>query len=127
MKLKFEELLKQISDFLAKEAKTETVIGKEFQLGQFSCVPVIKVGMGFGSGGGEGEDPKKGRGEGAGAGAGSSVDPVAFLVTKGDEISVLPVGQSKGLSKMFEQVPGLMEKYFESRKKEEDKEGTSEA
>jgi uncharacterized spore protein YtfJ len=68
MEMRFEELMKQITDFILSEAKTETVIGEVFKLGEFSCVPVIKVGMGFGSGGGEGTDPKVGKGVGAGAG-----------------------------------------------------------
>ena len=53
MELHFEELLEKITDFIKTEAKTETVVGQQFDLGEFKCVPVIKVGMGFGSGGGE--------------------------------------------------------------------------
>lgn len=127
MELHFEELLKQVSDFLKSEANTETVIGKEFKLGEFSCVPVIRVGMGFGSGGGEGQDAKQGKGQGAGAGAGIGIEPIAFLVTKDDEISVMHVSQSKGLGKLFEKAPDLIEKYFESQKKEAEKEKASEA
>ena len=74
MDLHFEELLSQITDFIKTEAKTETVVGEQFELGQFKCVPVIKVGMGFGSGGGEGVETKtkvlKGQGAGGGAGVG---------------------------------------------------------
>ncbi len=70
MELHFEELLGKITDFIKSEAQTKTIIGEQFQLGEFSCVPVIKVGMGFGSGGGEGRDPKKGEGHGGGVGRG---------------------------------------------------------
>lgn len=59
MELHFEELLGKVTDFIKSEAKTETVVGEQFELGEFKCVPVIKVGMGFGSGGGEGAEPKK--------------------------------------------------------------------
>jgi len=62
MELHFEELLGQITDFIKSEAKTETVVGDQFDLGAFKCVPVIKVGMGFGSGGGEGTEGKGRRG-----------------------------------------------------------------
>ncbi len=58
MELHFEEFLGKITDFIKTEAKTETVVGEQFQLGEFKCVPVIKVGMGFGSGGGEGTEAK---------------------------------------------------------------------
>ncbi|MGB5204796.1 MAG: hypothetical protein WBN63_11455 [Eudoraea sp.] len=47
MELHFEEFLGKITDFIKTEAKTETVVGEQFQLGEFKCVPVIKVGMGF--------------------------------------------------------------------------------
>jgi hypothetical protein len=45
MPFNFEETVKQLTDFMKTEAKTETVIGQTFQLGEFSCVPVIKFGM----------------------------------------------------------------------------------
>ena len=84
MDLHFEELLGQITDFIKTEAKTETVVGEQFELGQFKCVPVIKVGMGFGSGGGEGVETKTKvlKGQGAGGGAGVGIEPIGFLVTK---------------------------------------------
>ena len=59
MKMHLDELIPQITEFLKNEANTETVIGKQFQLGEFSCVPVIRVGMGFGSGLGEGDAQNK--------------------------------------------------------------------
>ena len=121
MELHFEELLNQITDFIKSEAKTSTVIGDPFQLGEHTCVPVIKVGMGFGSGGGEGEDPKKGKGQGGGAGAGVSIEPIGFLVTKGDEISFIDAGKKKGLAAMMEKMPEVLEK-FADRKKEKEKE-----
>ena len=79
MDLHFEELLKQITDFMKTEANTDTVIGKQFDLGEFKCVPVIKVGMGFGSGGGENHEKKDRSAEGLGAGAGVGIEPIGFL------------------------------------------------
>ena len=40
MELHFEELLGKITDFIKSEAKTETVVGDQFELGVFKCVPV---------------------------------------------------------------------------------------
>ncbi|WP_296381567.1 spore germination protein GerW family protein [Winogradskyella sp.] len=110
MELHLEELLGKITDFMKAEASTETVVGKEFQLGEFKCVPVIKVGMGFGSGGGEGTETKGKKGEGMGAGAGMGIEPIGFLATKGDEISFIEAGKAHGLSAAFEKVPDLIEK-----------------
>ena len=117
--MRFEEMLTQVTDFLKTEAKTETVIGQQFQLGEFTCVPVIRLGMGLGSGGGEGEAPdKQGQGEGGGAGAGLGIEPIGFLVTRGGEISFVSSRTSTGLSKAFERAPELIEKFLEQTKKE---------
>ncbi len=118
MELHFEELLQKITEFIKTEAKTETIIGEQFQLGEFSCVPVIKVGMGFGSGGGEGVEGKIRKGEGMGAGAGLGIEPIGFLVTKDDEISFLEAGKTHGLAAAFEKVPDLIAKLAENRRKE---------
>ncbi len=115
MKTNFDDVLGKVTDFLKGEAKTETVIGKEFKLGEFTCVPVIRVGLGFGYGGGEGNDPKAGHGEGGGAGAGIGVQPIGFLVTRGEEISFIQAQYSKGLSAAFEKVPELIEKFMEKQ------------
>ncbi len=123
MAINLEETVKQLTDFLKTEAKTETVIGQSFQLGEFSCVPVIKFGMGLGYGGGEGhgDAPNKGKGEGAGSGAGGGmgVVPIGFLVTRGDQISFISTHTNKGLGAAFEKVPDLLEKFMEKRKQKE--------
>jgi uncharacterized spore protein YtfJ len=120
MELHFEELLTQITDFMKSEAKTETVVGEQFKLGEFLCVPVIKVGMGFGSGGGEGVEAKTKKGQGMGAGAGVGIEPIGFLITKGDEISFLEAGKAHGLAAAFEKVPELIEKFVETKQKDEE-------
>ncbi|NNK17855.1 MAG: sporulation protein [Maribacter sp.] len=117
MELHFEELLGKITDFIKSEAKTETVVGEQFKLGEFTCVPVIKVGLGFGSGGAEGVEAKKGKGQGMGAGAGMGVEPIGFLITRGDEISFIEAVKSHGLAAAFEKVPELLETFAENRRK----------
>ena len=119
MDLHFDELLGKITDFIKSEAKTDTVVGDQFDLGEFKCVPVIKVGMGFGSGGGEGTEAKGRKGEGMGAGAGVGIEPIGFLVTRGEEISFLAAGKTKGLAAAFEKVPDLIETIAKNRQREE--------
>lgn len=110
MDVNFESLLQRLTEFIQKEAKTETVVGEAFQLGDFTCVPVIRLALGFGSGGGTGDAPKSGKGEGGGAGAGIGIDPIGFLVTKNDQISFINTHQSSGLAAAFEKVPDLLMK-----------------
>jgi len=122
MSFNFEETVKQLTDFMKSEAKTETVVGQSFQLGEFTCVPVIKFGMGLGYGGGEGHGDAagkgKGEGTGAGAGGGIGVEPIGFLTTRGDQISFIPTRTNKGLSAVFEKVPDLFERMMDKKKEQ---------
>jgi len=120
MELHFEELLSKITEFIKTKANTETVVGAQFDLGEFKCVPVIKIGMGFGSGVGEGSQPKTGKGEGMGAGAAMGIQPIGFLVNKGDQITFLEAGKTRGLAAAFEKVPDLIEKLASKKLEAED-------
>lgn len=122
MNTNLNEMLEKITEFLKSEAKTETVIGQQFALGEFTCVPVMSVGLGFGGGGGEGKGGAKNVGEGEGTGAagggGMGIMPVGFLVNRGSEIQFIPTRTSKGLSAAFEKLPDVLEKFLEKDKKE---------
>lgn len=115
MEMNFETLLERLTDFIQKEARTETIIGDPFSLGEFTCVPVVRVGVGFGSGGGEGDSAKTGKGHGGGIGAGIGIDPIGFLVTRGNEISFIGTHQGGGLSGLFEKVPELLHQMMKKR------------
>ena len=119
MDINLEALLDNVSGHVKSLARTETILGEEFSIGEFTCRPVIKVGTGFGSGTGSGDDPKtKKSGTGGGAGAGIGVVPVGFLVAKGDEISFIPSDKKSGLSALFDKVPDLVEKMAEMKNKD---------
>lgn len=117
------DVLGKITEFLKSEAKTETIIGQQFKLGDFTCVPVISVGLGFGGGGGEGKGNAKQAGEGEGTGSagagGMGLAPIGFLATKGSEIQFISVQSNKGLSSVFEKLPSVLEKFFDKTKKAE--------
>jgi uncharacterized spore protein YtfJ len=117
------DLLVKMTDFLKSEAKTETIIGQPFTLGEFSCVPVMSLGLGFGGGGGEGKgngkNPGNGEGFGSGGGAGIGMGPVGFLVTRGNEIQFIPTRSSRGLSGAFEKLPDLIDKFMDKYPKKE--------
>lgn len=118
MKMNVEEMIPQVTEFLKTEANTHTVIGDPFTLGEFNCIPVIRLGMGFGSGVGEGADPKQGHGEGGGVGGGMGIEPIGFLVSRGDEINFLSTKTNRGLAAAFEKVPDLIEKFLKQREQE---------
>ncbi len=118
MKTQFDELLGKITGFLQDEADAKTVVGEPFMLGEFSCIPVIRLGMGFGTGSGEGDDHKVGRGEGGAAGGGLGIEPIGFLVSRGDNINFISTKTNSGLAAAFEKVPDLLQKYLETRQLE---------
>lgn len=118
MEIRVDELLDKVSGHVKSIANTDTILGDEFTMGEYTCRPVIKVGTGFGSGTGTGEDPKKkASGGGTGAAAGIGVTPVGFLVAKGDEISFIPSNRTAGLSNLLEKVPDLVEKVVDMKSK----------
>ena len=116
MDLNFEEQLEKITEFIRSEANTKTVVGEQFELGEFTCVPVIRIGLGFGSGGGTGDSPKTGKGGGGGAGAGMGIEPIGFLVTRGDQISFVNSAKASGIAAAFEKVPDLIDKMVNKSK-----------
>jgi len=115
MELNFDQIIEKLTSAIKNEVKTETIIGQQFTLGEFTCVPVIKAGVGFGGGTGSGEDNKNQKGMGGGGGLGMGIAPVGFLVTHGDNISFISTEKSSGLSKVFEQVPDLLTKLMEKK------------
>ena len=111
-----ESLLANVTNFLKSEANSETVVGKPFQLGEYRCVPVIRIGIGFGYGGGEQKaNEKTPDSGGVGGGAGIGIAPIGFLCTHGSEITFVPANNSKGIGAMFEKVPDLIMKYMDSK------------
>jgi uncharacterized spore protein YtfJ len=119
MEFNLDEMLNKVIDQLRSISKTETVIGESFKLGEFDCVPVVKVSMGFGSGGGSGENGKSNLGQAGAAGAGLGIEPLGFLVSRGSEISMISISRSKGLQSVFEKVPDLLEKLVDVKLKKD--------
>ena len=39
------EVLGKMTEFLKSEAMTETIIGQQFKLGEFTSVPVMSIGL----------------------------------------------------------------------------------
>jgi len=119
MEANFESLIEKLSEKVKGFANTQTVVGEEFKLGEYTCKPVIKLGVGFGSGSGEGCKGKSDEGKGSGAGAGIGISPVGFLVAGKDGISFVPASNKKGLDSIFEKVPDLMEKMMDMKDRKE--------
>jgi uncharacterized spore protein YtfJ len=119
----FEALLGQLKNM----AKTETVIGEPFTIGEYHAVPVIKIFLGMGAGMGTGpalgkKSESSGQAPGGGGGGGGiRIEPIGFLVSRGDHVSLLTLGKKGALTSLLDRVPDLMEKgmdKFAEKKKE---------
>ncbi len=115
-----QDLMKTLVDEIATVARTETVIGEAMVLGEHTVIPISRVSIGFGGGSGEGEgtDPGKGSGKGTGGGGGGGVkvEPAAFIVVKGGELSILAAPSKRGtLGDLFEHLPDMVEKLAEAQ------------
>ncbi len=110
------EIIGKLMDALRTVAKTETILGHEIKVGDFTLIPVSKISLGFGAGGGKGTDAKK-EGEGGGGGGGVCVTPVAFVVIKGGEISFHGLRRHGPLGTLVEQIPELVEKFMSQEEK----------
>lgn len=114
------EMLGKITEFLKTEAKTETIIGQQFKLGEFTCVPVMSVGIGFGGGKGETKGSAKNKTEdentGTGGAGGLGMGPVGFLVSREHEIQFISASSPKALNAVVDKLPGLLDKFLEKNK-----------
>ena len=110
--MNLEEMLGKVTDFISSEANTKSVVGEEIQMGEYTCVPVIKVGIGFGSGGGE----KSTVGGGGGAGGAIGMQPIGFLVSGKGEIKFIPASTSTGLEAAINKLPDLIGKYMDLKR-----------
>jgi uncharacterized spore protein YtfJ len=70
---------------------------------------VSRVSVGFGFGG------HQSKGDTSASVAGASVEPVAFLVIKGDDVRVMPISKDSSLvSKVMDIVPDVVNKLKKS-------------
>ncbi len=113
------EIIGKLMEELKTVAKTETILGREIKVGEFTLIPVSRISLGVGAGGGKGTDNKK-EGEGGGGGGGVMVTPIAFIVIKGDDISFHGIKRGGALDAVFEHLPELTEKFL-AKTREADK------
>lgn len=109
MKLEFNAntLLKDLENYIG----TKTVFGEPMIFGSISVVPIIKVSFGLGLGGGTDKDN-----QGNGGGAGARLVPMAVMVIKDDDVSVLPISNSRPgfFATLADSMPEMSNKWAEN-------------
>jgi uncharacterized spore protein YtfJ len=103
--MQLDQIAQSLLEKLRELAQTETVVGQPIQSGDVTLVPVSRVSLGFGMGGQEKQSI-------GGGGGGATIEPVAFLWMKGDDVRILPVHQnSSPLHKVVDLVPELLQTF----------------
>ena len=104
------DLIKTLLEGFKAVAKTETIVGEGIKAGEFIVLPVSKISFGIGAGAGT-EQIKSSGGSGGGGGGGICVEPIAFLVVKEGEISIINLRRMPAMiESFFGKIPDLMEK-----------------
>ena len=106
------EMLTSTMEKMQKIVDVNTIVGAPVDVG--GGVTIVHIGMG---GGGtdfatKGALSSKKDPFGGGMGAGVSIDPVAFLVIRGESVRMLPVAEpaSTTVDRIVEQAPDLLDK-----------------
>ncbi len=105
-----EVLIKTLLDQFSSIAKTETIIGKEFQAGDFTLIPISKVSLGIGAGGGAGGIKAESKAEGGAGGGGIKIEPIAFIAIRGREISFHGIKKGSTIETILEKIPEMVMK-----------------
>ncbi len=104
------DLIKTLLDGFKAVAKTDTIVGEGIKAGEFTILPVSKISLGIGAGAGS-EQIKISAGSGGAGGGGICVEPIAFLVVKDGEVSILNLRRVPAMiESFFGKIPDMVEK-----------------
>ena len=104
-----------------------TIVGQPILAGEVTIIPVSKVSFGFASGGSvfatKNQKPDADNSFGGGSGAGVNINPIAFLVVRGDTVKLLPVAPPPdgAVDRVVDMVPELVDKVTGFIEKQQEK------
>ena len=102
-----------------------TIVGEPVDtVDGIKLIPVSKVSFGFTGGGGGGKKQESDNGFGGGFGAGVKIDPIAFIVVKGESVKMLHVAPPPAttLDRVIGTVPEVVDKITDFIKDKKDNE-----
>lgn len=123
------DMMKQTMEHIRVMADANTIVGEPVVAGDVTLIPISRVSIGFGLGGtdfdSKGEKPagKDKAFGGGGGGAGVNIDPMAFLVIRGDNVRILPVlPPADGVvGRVVDVIPELVDKITDFVEKQQEK------
>ena len=108
-------------------ADADTIIGTPIQAEGVTLIPVSRMSIGVGTGGTEFSTKKQQAGGdnafGGGGAASAKLEPVAFLVVRGDSVKLLPVAPPPAttVDRVIEAVPEVVDKVTGFIEKQQEK------
>lgn len=129
MDTKVKDLVSSAIGKIHELSDADTVIGKAVKVdGGITIIPVSKISYGFAAGGSD--LPSKNENKelfGGGSGAGVTINPLAFIVVKEDDVRLLELGSGNSpANAIVSAVPDLITKIQGMFSKKKDKGGDSE-
>lgn len=120
------DLMSSTMEKIRAMADTNTVVGQPIIAGEVTIIPVSRVSLGVGVGGSDfaskNQKPGADNAFGGGSGAGISMDPIAFLIVRGDNVRLLPVIPPSGpLDRVIDVVPEVVDKITDFVEKQQEK------
>lgn len=120
------DLMNSTMEKIRAMADANTVVGQPIITEEVTIIPVSRVSLGVGVGGSDfaskHQKPGADNAFGGGSGAGISMDPIAFLIVRGDNVRLLPVIPPSGpLDRVIDVVPEVVDKITDFVEKQQEK------
>ena len=121
------DLMNTTMDKIRTLVDSNTIIGEPIHAEGITLIPVSRLSFGFAGGGSDfttkNQKPTGDNSFGGGSGAGARLEPVAFLVIKGDNVRLLPVAPPPGttVDRVIEMVPEVLDKVTAFIEKQQEK------
>ena len=120
------ELMRATMEQVRAAADADTIIGSPIHAEGVTLIPVSRLSFGVAGGGTEFSTKKQPAGEqsfGGGSGASAKLEPVAFLVVRGDSVKLLPVAPppTTTVDRVIETVPEVVDKVTGFIEKQQEK------
>lgn len=121
------DLMKDTLDKVKLMADANTVVGQPIVTDSVTIIPISRLSMGFGVGGSDftskNQKPDSQPSFGGGAATGMNIEPVAFLVVRGDNVRVLPLlpPSDGAVGRLVDMAPELVDKVTDFVEKQQEK------
>ncbi len=125
------ELMRETMEKVRLMADANTVVGQPIVTEEVTIIPISRLSLGFGVGGSDfsskNQKPDAANNFGGGAATGMNIDPIAFLIIRGDNVRVLPMlpPSDGALGRLVDMAPELVDKITDFVEKQQEKKESS--